>query len=119
MGTVEHSVDDVLVQRSWPESLGLRAAVAAEDAVEGQDQRHGRGLLEAQAARRSALARAWPVFWLPANHRWMTGFDVVGVAQRLEVADPVSRVGLFLDVERWLFHALRRVVSTTLQGGCE
>ena len=92
---MKHAVDDLpvqLVPELWQRLL------AAEDAVEGQDQRHGRGLLQAGPPRRSAQPEPGRVLGLSANQLPDDGFDIAGVAQRLEFADPVGLVR-FLDVE--------------------
>ena len=69
---------------------------AADDAVEGQDQRHGSGLLEARAPRDLGGKIAAPLRLLgePALDE---GLDIVGVAQRLELADSVGVVFLLDD----------------------
>ena len=86
---------------------------AAEDAVEGQDERHGGGLLQARTPgdlRGESLAAVGVVSEPLADDR----FDIVGVAQRLEFADPMRLV--VSSILSWLFHALGLLVSTTLHG---
>ena len=84
----EHAVEHPGVQVA-PE-VWQRSA-AADDAVEGQDQRHGSGLLQARAPRDLGGKILAPLR-LPGEPALDEGLDVVGVAQRLEFADSVGVV---------------------------
>jgi hypothetical protein len=69
--------------RQWP--------VAAHDAVESQDQRYSRGLLQNGIARdldSKAGSSFGPILELPQDER----FDVLRVTQRLELADSMGIV---------------------------
>ena len=78
-----------LVYRSR-RKLGQRPG-AADDAVEGQDQRHGRGLLEVRTPRDLGGKIVAPLR-PPGEPALDEGLDVAGVAQWLELADSVGFV---------------------------
>jgi hypothetical protein len=92
--TGEHALKNLDVQvapKLWQPSA------AAEDAKEGQDQRHGRGLLETGTPC-DLRSKTFALFWLPDEPALDKRFDVVWVAKWLEVADSVSFV-LIVDGE--------------------
>src|ERR1022692_1149713 len=66
---------------------------AADDAVEGQDQRHRSGVLEARAPRDLGGKIVSPLR-PPGKPAVDERFDIVGVAQRLQVADSMGVVPL-------------------------
>ena len=84
----EHAVEHFGVQ--VVAEVGQRLG-AADDAVEGQDQRHGRGLLEVRAPRDLGGKILAPLR-SPGEPALDEGLDVVGVAQWLEFADSVGVV---------------------------